>query len=552
MTLKPLRRTLTVRLFLLIASVQTIILLAVSYGVIRFQQSTLLGHMIDDAVRVSDLIARSTRYSMLLNRKEDVDNILESIGEEPGVTGIRIYNKEGEIVFGTDQEELHKFVDMNAEACVVCHTGLDEPPFQQEQMYRIIGDESTGRSLGLITPIRNEARCAGAGCHVAPPEKTILGVLDVKIPMAGMDSQLARSRTTLFWLSGIAVVLVGVVAGAFLWLFVRRPVKRLNEGMGMVASGHLDHRLPVNGNDELGQLAEKFNEMTADLQRARQEITAWSRTLEEKVHEKTADLERVHTQMLQVEKMASLGNLASSVAHELNNPLEGILTYAKLMNKRLAKSSLPQDLLTTYQEELTLIADEAARCGAIVKNLLIFARQRKLSISTVRFSDILNRSVMLIQHHAEINNVRIESHPAPDETLQCDPDRIQQVLVALMINAVEAMASTKGRPEGGVLTVESQRVIHANALEVRVADNGPGMTEAVSEHIFEPFFTTKTDSKGVGLGLAIAYGIVERHNGTISVESRPGKGTVFTIRLPLQQPDREGESQLATSDGARQ
>ena len=132
MTLKPLARTITVRLFLLIASVQTIILLAVGYGVVRFQQSTLLGHMIDDAVRVSDLIARSTRYSMLLNRKEDVDNILESIGEEPGVTGIRIYNKEGAIVFSTNKDDLDDFVDMNAEACIVCHTGLDEPPFQQD------------------------------------------------------------------------------------------------------------------------------------------------------------------------------------------------------------------------------------------------------------------------------------------------------------------------------------------------------------------------------------------------------------------------------------
>ena len=419
-------------------------------------------------------------------------------------------------------------------------------------MYRFIGDERTGRSLGLITPIKNEIRCAGAGCHVAPPEKTILGVLDVKVSMAGVDSQLAYSRTTLFWLSGIAVVLVGFVAGAFLWLFVRRPVKRLIEGMGLVASGHLEHRLVVSGQDELGQLAKTFNEMTADLQRARQEITAWSRTLEEKVREKTSDLERVHHQMLQVEKMASLGNLASSVAHELNNPLEGILTYAKLINKRLAKSSLPEDSLQIYREELTLIADEAARCGAIVKNLLVFARQRKLTISTVRFADILNRSVMLVQHHAEINNVRVESRTDSDDSIQCDQDHIQQVLIALMINSIEAMASTKGRPEGGLLRIESEWDARADALVVRVADNGPGMTDQVREHIFEPFFTTKTDSKGVGLGLAIAYGIVERHNGSISVESRPGKGTEFTIRLPARQPEAGGESHLATSYGAKQ
>jgi two-component system NtrC family sensor kinase len=256
--------------------------------------------------------------------------------------------------------------------------------------------------------------------------------------------------------------------------------------------------------------------------------------------------------MLQVEKMASLGNLASSVAHELNNPLEGILTYAKLINKRLGKSSLPQDVLAIYQEELTLIAHEAARCGAIVKNLLIFARQRKLAISTIRFREILNRSVMLVQHHAQINNVRIESRTDANDSIQCDQDHIQQVLVALMINAIEAMASTRGRPEGGVLKVEAECDPQADALVVHVVDNGPGMEDTVRAHIFEPFFTTKTDSKGVGLGLAIAYGIVERHNGTISVESRPGQGTEFTIRLPVRQPEAGGKSQVATSDGAKQ
>ena len=153
---------------------------------------------------------------------------------------------------------------------------------------------------------------------------------------------------------------------------------------------------------------------------------------------------------------------------------------------------------------------------------------------------------MLVQHHARMRDVRIETQCNGEIIVECDPDHLQQVLVALMVNAIEAMSPGKDRSGGGLLRVSGEHDIRTDAMVVRIADNGVGMSDEVKAHIFEPFFTTKSESKGVGLGLAIAYGIVERHNGTISVDSRPGEGTVFTIRIPVRQPTHIDTGSRAT------
>lgn len=538
MIIKALTRTLAFRLFILIASVQTIILLGLTFAVLHVQETNWMRHIVDDAIRVSDLIVRSTRYSMLLNRKEDVHQIVESVSGESGITGIRIYNKQGEAIFGSPDSGNMRKVDIDGEACVVCHVsgGLEYVPHVREEMYRIFKGSEDTRVLGLITPLHNEPECANAACHAHPKEKTILGVLDVKLSLETMDLQLRESTTSLLTLSLGAVVLVGIAAGAFLWFFVYGPVRSLAEGMESIAAGNLNHRLGVTGKDELAQLAGSFDVMASDLQTARQEITDWSETLEKKVRKKTADLEMAHRQIMQAEKMASIGNLASSVAHELNNPLEGILTYAKLIRKRLAKLGLPPDTLGSYEQELGLIADEAQRCGNIVKNLLVFARTEEMALKPARLSEIINRCEMLVRHHAEINGVSVETKCTDRDTLECDADQIQQVLLALMVNAIEAMAPKDDKLRGGRLSVTATRGSKDETLEIRLADNGVGMTNEVKAHLFEPFFTTKRDGRGVGLGLAVSYGIVQRHHGTIEVESSVGHGTVFTIYLPVRQP----------------
>jgi two-component system NtrC family sensor kinase len=541
-------QTIAFRLFLIIASVQTIVLGVLAIATVNIQQSHLMENVELSAQRVSDVIARSTRHSMLLNRKEDVQQIIASVGNEPGMEGIRIYNKAGEVIFATVPSDIHSKVDVNAEACVSCHSSqqLENPHPPQQKLSRIFQKPNSNRVLGLITPIPNETQCSNAACHAHPSSKTILGVLDVKMTLAQVDQRLNESKAQLLKLSVVAALMVALASGLFIWLVIKRPVQKLVRGMQMISTGNLAHRLETNTHDEFGLLGKTFNQMSEDLELARKELTAWSNTLEQKVKEKTSDLEKAHRQLLRVEKMASLGNLASSVAHELNNPLEGILTFAKLLIKRIKKSSLKEEESKTYCDELRLVADEAQRCGNIVKNLLVFSRQPSVSLQTVRLSTIVERCSLLMTHHANMHGVGLRTNDIEDDTLECDPSQLQQALLALIVNAVETMSANAEKAASGRVEIIAEHASTADNLVLRVTDNGIGMSEEVKAHIFEPFFTTKSEGKGVGLGLSIVYGIIERHHGHIEVESELGKGTTFRITLPRKQPEK-AETRIITT-----
>jgi two-component system, NtrC family, sensor kinase len=541
-------RTLAFRLFILIGGIQIFVLVALALATISIHSSHLRQNLLMSAVRISDLMVRSTKHSMLKNDKGEMQEILRAIGDEPGIHGLRIINKEGVVVFAADTAQLRSRVGKDDKVCRTCHTGatVRPGPYDHQDDYDIVSRPDGERILTLVTPIQNEASCWTADCHAHESGTKVLGVLDVRMSMAAMDASLAESRNQFIALSVAAVLVVAFVSGGFLWWFVRRPVRSLIGGMETVTAGNLDKRLSVHSRDELGQLAGTFNAMAEELARAREEITEWSGTLEAKVREKTADLEHIHRSMLSVEKMASLGNLAASVAHEINNPLEGILTFAKLSIKRLQRMELPPERIEGLISDLQLVADEAQRCGSIVKNMLVFARPQLATLQSVALGAILERCRMLVQHYAEMHDVEISVASSPDDGLVCDPGQIQQVLMVLMINGIEAIALASPRPETSLISVDARPDPGDETMRVRVADTGIGMTDDVRARIFEPFFTTKTDGRGVGLGLAIAYGIVGRHHGSIEVDTAPGAGSTFTVLLPRRQPTvEETESPVA-------
>ena len=527
-------QTLAFRLFVLIAGIQMIVMTALAIATFSIHSSHLRDHVLMSAVRISDLMVRSTRHSMLRNDKAEMQEILRAIGDEPGIHGLRIMDKGGRVIFAADTAELSARLTKQDEVCLACHVGdsTRRGPYGAADTYDIQTRADGERTLRLVTPILNEPSCYNNSCHAHEADRSVLGILDVRMSMAVMDASLAESRDQFLTLSAAAVLVVAFVSGGFLWWFVRRPVRFLIDGMETVTAGNLDKRLPVHSADELGQLAQAFNAMTEELARARAEITEWSGTLEVKVREKTADLERIHRHMLSVEKMASLGNLAASVAHEINNPLEGILTFAKLSIKRLQRLGLPLEEKTSLCDDLQLVADEAQRCGSIVKNMLLFARPQPAAFDTVTLGRILERCRMLVQHYADMHNVEISVVSSPDDEIACDPGQIQQVIMVLMINGIEAIALAPRRPATAFISVDARPVPDQDIMRIRVADTGIGMTSEVRMRIFEPFFTTKTDGRGVGLGLAIAYGIIGRHHGSIEVESTPGAGSTFTVLLP--------------------
>ncbi len=241
------------------------------------------------------------------------------------------------------------------------------------------------------------------------------------------------------------------------------------------------------------------------------------------------DLKDAQEQIVQSEKLASLGKLAATIAHEINNPLAAVLTYIRLMIKLKSRNKFSPERLEDISRYLATMESETARCGEIVKNLLAFSRQSKITIKSRSIIDIIDRTFDLIAHDLEIKGIQLKKNIAPDlPKVQCDFQQIQQALLNLIYNASDAML------DGGTLTVTTQRKAGSKRfLDVMVSDTGCGITEEDKEKIFDPFFTTKAEGKGVGLGLSVVYGIITRHNGTIGVESKPGKGSTFTVSLPV-------------------
>jgi two-component system NtrC family sensor kinase len=233
--------------------------------------------------------------------------------------------------------------------------------------------------------------------------------------------------------------------------------------------------------------------------------------------------------MLHVEKMASLGKMAAVVAHEVNNPLSGILTYSKLIRKWVASGQTEHEKRDEAMQCLELIATESRRCGELIKNLLSLSRTAPMNVQSTDLHAVIDRCLLLVRHQLELGAIELQLKLAEDlPRVPCDPAQIEQVLIALIMNAIDAM------PRGGNLWIETRLSNDEAEIEITVRDDGAGIAPDVLPHIFEPFLTTKESGHGVGLGLAISRGIVERHNGRIEVASELGRGTTFTITLPSE------------------
>jgi len=267
--------------------------------------------------------------------------------------------------------------------------------------------------------------------------------------------------------------------------------------------------------------------MTAQLREAHDDLTAASQLLERRVEEKTAELQRAQLQMIQAEKLTSLGKLAAVVAHEVNNPLSGILTYARLMRKWVDRGDELQTHAADMHDSLSVIESESRRCGEIVRNLLTFARVQPMNMSDFDVNRVVHLCLKIVDHKLDLANIETVLDLAPDlPNVRGDAGQIEQVLLALVMNAIDAM------PHEGTLQICTRPSPGGTNVISTVADNGTGIAPDVLQRLFDPFVTTKEEGKGVGLGLAISRSIVERHNGRISVESELGRGTKFTIEIP--------------------
>ena len=523
------RVSLAAKLALWLAAGAAIICVAFGYLNLRLQRKHLEETVLESADRITDLIQRSTRYEMLQNDRAALYQSIRDIGSEPGIRRVRIFNKEGRISFSTDSHENGAIVDKQMEACYACHK-RDEPLTKLDRKDRARTFTANGeRVLAVIRPIDNEPACWNAACHSHPQGQRVLGVIDTHLSLAHVDARSDQHRAQIMGGTLVALILVCLITMLFVWAMVYRPVHELIGGTRKVSKGDLHHRLPVRSRDELGEMAASFNKMTANLETANDEIMAWTRTLEDRVEQKARELERAHEFMAGTEQMASLGKLAATVAHEVNNPLMGILTYARLTRKGIEKADPPPPNRDRLVEQLQIIEHESRRCGDLMRNLLMFARQSSRTLQPNDVNALVGRAITLIRHQLELNGIELEQNLATDlPQVTCDAGQIQQIVLGLLVNATEAMPANAG----GRLWVETESA--PGAVVIRVRDNGPGIAADVMPHIFEAFFTTKTDEQRTGLGLAVAKSIVEQHGGEITLKSSSGAGAEFTIRLPLE------------------
>jgi two-component system NtrC family sensor kinase len=403
----------------------TIIIIGVfSYFNIQSQKEMLMSQAEDHANKLSDAIKNSSHSSMLLNKRDQTHAIINTVGKEPFIREIRLLNKEGMVMFSSNNELIGEMVDKKAESCYACHTAnepLEKLPMQERmRIYRVHPDSS--RILGIINPIYNEKSCWDADCHAHPVTQTVLGVLDVKIDLTDVDEQIYDSEMQSILFAVIAIISLSFIIGFFVRKWVARPVKELVKATHQVSSGNLNYTINELGNDELGILGQSFNNMTKKLAEAR-------------------------LQIFQSDKMASLGRLAAGVAHEINNPLTGVLTYSSFLLKRTKDN-------TELQEDLKIIVRETKRSREIVKSLLDFARQSVPKKHKANINEIIENAISVVENQLSINHIQLHkkfNNNIPQITV--DANQIQQAFINLIVNASDAIGD-----KGGTITISSSLI----------------------------------------------------------------------------------------------
>ena len=487
------------KLILAVCGVTISIIIIFSYFIIKSQHEAMIEQLKCRANQCSETIKNATEYDMLQDQREHIYNIIEKIGEQEGLDKIRIFNKLGEISFSTDNAEIGRMVDKKAESCFACHA-VDAPleKLTIPERARIFKTGEGQEQLAIINPIYNGPGCWQADCHAHPKTQTVLGVLDITLKLDEVEKQISANRNRVILLTLSAIITISLLLLILVHHLVGKPVDQLVKATKIVAGGNLEYKISKFKNDELGFLEQSFNEMTSKLA-------------------------TVQRQLYQSDKLASLGRLTSGIAHEINNPLTGVLSYSSILKKR-------KDLAPEVKDDLEVIIRESKRCRDIVRRLLDFARQEPPKKTTVNINEVITRTVSLLSNQLNLKNISVQINSAGDlPEIKADSNQLQQVFINLLVNATDAIDEN-----GGDIHVSTSRstLNGKDYIVVDVTDFGCGIPQENLAKIFDPFYSTK-GNKGTGLGLAVVWGIMEKHNGKIGVKSEVGKGTTFTLKLPI-------------------
>jgi two-component system, NtrC family, sensor kinase len=491
---------------------------------------------------IGSIVEGALYHSMLENDRSALQNTLDVINTMPGIDDVNMYDDQDNLAYSSFSEDQEGHIDPN---CKGCHDNIRTLFPRNEKSYRIIDRNSecqmiqsdTGhRHLMIRTPILNEPSCYNTtACHAHSADQEVLGSLFIKLPLDEVDAAVRKSSREFFFLAAMITLFLA----SFLVLFTRKniknPLNAIIKASRAVATGDNSARLVVSPNqlDDIRMLSYAFNHMLDNLQTATQELQNWSKQLEYKVQKKSEELGEVQNELINIERIASLGKLSSSVAHEINNPLSGILVYTKLVHKKLINENIDPVKKESMLKHLKLIEDETKRCGDIVKGLLDFSRKEQDDFETKHLNGVLQDTYQLMSHPINIANINfLADFSAQHDLTWCSPNQIKQACIAIIVNASEAVT------EGGEIIFRTTNP-DEDTIKIDIIDNGTGISPQDIPHIFEPFFTTKNHGAGIGLGLSIVHGIVQSHKGKIDLKSEPGKGTVISIILPLINDENE-------------
>jgi two-component system NtrC family sensor kinase len=515
----------------------TILIVAISgisgYLNFRTEKTHLVETMVLGADQLSRSVTGATWHAMLDDDRKAAYQIMRAIADRQGVDRIRMYNREGLMVFSTDSREQPTLTSSSNEVCASCHqqNAVRNRPSEDARVRYATSPDGV-KTLNMVTPIYNEPSCSNASCHAHRASTKVLGVVDIALRLDPVQKQ-----TRAITLQTIIMTFLEVgIGGAFVILFTKRfvgtPIQQLIAGTKAVSAMELDRPIIVDRrSQELDELVDSFNRMRERLNLAVAELNDMQQTLETKVEERTMQLKVAQRKLVQSDRLATLGQLAASVAHEINNPVSGVLNLSMLLERLMANGTYPPGREAEFRKYLSLISIETARVGRIVSDLLAFSRRSKPQRAPADLNKLVHTTMGLADHKLKLISAEVVLDLQEDLPLvECDSSQIQQVILNLVLNGAQAMQPTGG----GKLTIRTRLIPKDETVELSVQDTGEGIAPENLSKIFDPFFTTKAEGKGVGLGLAVLYGIVKAHEGEVEVVSHRKEGTTFTVTLPLK------------------
>ncbi|MCK5134579.1 MAG: hypothetical protein KAR19_02230 [Bacteroidales bacterium] len=484
---------------------------------------------------ISSLVEGALFCSMLKNDKGMLQRTLDIISTMSGIDEVNMYNDQDILAFSSVSTEPDNLGNPN---CRDCHTDLASMFSYKEKAYLVVENMpecgirqnmNGSRHLLIRKSILNAPSCYTAACHAHPETDEVLGSLLLTLPLEDLDAFAEESSTKFL----ILATLITLALVTFLIVFTRKrikdPLNSIIEASEAVSKGNNNIRLDIKPGllDDMRMVSLAFNNMLDNIDAATNELQNWSQQLEYKVQKKSEELSEAQNELIHVERIASLGKLSSSVAHEINNPLSGILIYNKLIYRQLNTPEFFHPKKESILKNLKLIETETKRCGDIVKGLLDFSKMDQDDFEPVHLHKLLSETYDLMIHSIKMAGISFTTDfKAASDLIFCSPNQVKQACVALLVNASESIH------ENGEIKLVTDNP-DEGYIRIEISDNGTGIAQQDMTHIFEPFFSTKRDASGIGLGLAIVHGIVENHKGRIEVESEPGKGTTIAIIFPV-------------------